>query len=57
MNVDNVTAKTTPSAFTNANMTLEGAFNQGIDAFAGYVGALDEDDWAQLEAVVNEYAI
>ena len=57
MDFDNLTTQTTPSACTDAGMTLEGAFNQGIDAFAGYVARLHEDDRAHLEAVVYEYAI
>tara|TARA_B100000768_G_scaffold70436_1_gene67599 strand:+ start:5829 stop:6002 length:174 start_codon:yes stop_codon:yes gene_type:complete len=57
MDFDNLTAQTTQSACTDAGMTLEDAFNQGIDTFAGYVAGLDEDDRAHLEAVVYEYAI
>ena len=57
MDFDNLTTQTTPSVCTDAGMTLEGAFNQGIDAFAGYVAGLDEDDRAHLAAVVYEYAI
>ena len=53
MDFDNLTAQTTQSACTDAGMTLEDAFNEGIDTFAG----LDEDDRAHLEAVVYEYAI
>lgn len=56
MDFDNLTTQTTPSVCTDAGMTLESAFNQGIDAFAGYFAGLDEDDRAHLEAVVHEYA-
>ena len=57
MDFDNLTAQTTHSACTDAGISLESAFNQGIDAFAGYFAGLDEDDRAHLEAVVYEYAI
>ena len=56
MDFDNLTTQTTPSVCTDAGMTLESAFNQGIDAFAGYFAGLDEDRRAHLEAVVYEYA-
>ena len=57
MDFDNLAAQTTHSACTDAGITLESAFNQGIDTFVEYVGGLDEDDRAHLEAVVYEYAI
>ena len=57
MDFDNLTAQTTHSACTDAGMTLEGAFNQGIDTFVEYVNGLNEDDRAHLKAVVYEYAI
>ncbi len=57
MDFDNLTAQTTHSACTDAGISLESAFNQGIDAFVGYVARLDEDDKAHLKALVYEYAI
>jgi hypothetical protein len=57
MDFDNLTAQTTHSACTDAGITLESAFNQGIDTFVEYVAGLDEDDRAHLKAVVYEYAI
>ena len=57
MDFDNMTTQNTPSVWTDAGMTLESTFNQGVDAFAGYFGGLDEDERAHLEAVVYEYAI
>ena len=57
MDFDNLAAQTTHSACTDAGITLESAFNQGIDTFVEYVAGLDEDDRAHLEAVVYEYAI
>ena len=57
MDFDNLTTQTTPSVCTDAGMTLEGAFNQGIDTFVEYVTGLNEDDRAHLKAVVYEYAI
>ena len=57
MDFDNLTTQTTPSVCTDAGMTLEDAFNEGIDTFAEYVAGLDEDDRAHLEAAVYEYAI
>lgn len=57
MDFDNLAAQTTQSACTDADITLECAFNQGFDAFARYQAGLDEDEWAHLKSVVNEYAI
>ena len=57
MNFHNLPAQTTQSECTDSGVTLESAFNQGIDAFVGYVARLDEDDKAHLKALVYEYAI
>ena len=57
MDFDNLAAQTTHSACTDAGITLESAFNQGIDTFVEYVTGLNEDDRAHLKAVVYEYAI
>ena len=57
MNFNNLTVQTTQSACTDSGVTLESAFNQGIDTFVEYVTGLTEDDRAHLKAVVYEYAI
>ena len=57
MDFDNLTAQTTHAACTDAGISLESAFNQGIDTFVEYVTGLTEDDRAHLKAVVYEYAI
>ena len=57
MDSDNLTDQVTQLNASNIAVTIEGAFNRGLDAFTGYVAGLDEDHRAHLEAVVNEYAI
>ena len=37
--------------------TLEGAFDRGLEAFAGYVNNLSEKDRLRLEETVEEYTI
>jgi hypothetical protein len=57
MDADKLTAQVAKPSASNIAVTLEGAYNRGLDAFTGYVAGLDKDDRAHLEALVNEYAI
>ena len=57
MNFDNLTDQVTHSSYIYDGITLERAFNQGIDTFVEYVAGLNEDDRTHLKAVVYEYAI
>ena len=57
MDADNLTAQVAKASASNIAVTLEVAYNRGLDAFTGYVAGLDKDDRAHLEALVNEYAI
>ena len=57
MDADSLTAQVTKASASNIAVTLEVAYNRGLDAFTGYVAGLDKDDRAHLEALVNEYAI
>jgi hypothetical protein len=57
MDADKLTAQVAKPSASNIAVTLEGAYNRGLDAFTGYVAGLDKDDRAHLEDLVNEYAI
>ena len=57
MELDNLLAQVEQPTVSDTSVTLEGAFDRGLDAFTVYVAGLDEEDRAHLKAVVNKYAI